>query len=89
MLNLLRLLDKSIGYAYIPPTSNNPSASDVPNSESESDDLATHLRALTGLHDIHDVQERWMDNKEAWDEWEGRERERLGREREGMGAEGM
>lgn len=85
MLKLLRILDKAIGYAYIPPNSslNNASSNDDDDDETIDDAaLASQLQNLTGLHDIHDVQERWMDNKEAWDEWEGKERDRLERERE-------
>ncbi len=87
MLKLTRLLDKVIGYAYIPSSTNNPDLNqledgmDEANDDADADqrmdnvdpraDLTAYpLPQLTGIEDIQDVQERWVDNKDAYEEWE-------------------
>lgn len=71
MLKLLRLLDRVLGYAYIPrPKPGSPTTTTT-------DDAlrAYPLPQLTGVQDVADVQEKWVDNKLDWEEWEGRRRE--------------
>lgn len=86
MLKLLRILDKAIGYAYIPPKSRLSDDEDDEDGEIEPSgaggisELAMALQGMTGIQDVHDVQERWIDNKEVWDEWEAKEKEALERE---------
>jgi hypothetical protein len=92
MLQLLRLLDKAIGYAYIPPKG----ARVRPIDEDEDGDedeiivdpseavpaqqnagMGHALQGLTGLSGVMDVQERWVDNREAWDAFEKEREERM------------
>jgi hypothetical protein len=69
MLHLLRLLDRVIGYAYIPrPTSTSA------NPTTEESLRAYPLPQLSGVRDVADVQEKWVDNRLDWEEWEGRQR---------------
>lgn len=90
MLKLLKLLDKVVGYAYVPPASSSSdthpsnSSSSLPSTQSHAQSHShtnahaqTHpdissipLRHLTDIGDISDVQERWVDRKEEYDEWE-------------------
>ncbi len=83
MLKLVRTLDRVLGYAYTPSAASRPgrststSAAQGPASAS-----AVPLSELTGLGDVSDVQERWVDRKDAYDQWE----EELERERGKGGA---
>lgn len=87
MLQLLRLLDKAIGYAYIPPKGARVRPVDEDEDEDEiivdpSDAAAAGgmghaLQGLTGLSGVMDVQERWVDNREAWDAFEKEREERM------------
>lgn len=53
MLKLLRLLDRVLGYAYIPRPK--------PGSSTTANALASYpLPQLTGVGDVADVQERWV-----------------------------
>lgn len=85
MLKLLRLLDRVLGYAYIPRPK--PGSSSTPGTTEEAL-RAYPLPQLTGVQDVADVQEKWVDNKLDWEEWEGRRREEGERERRGAGVEG-
>lgn len=78
MLKLLKLLDKVVGYAYIPLSANSQDASSgqAPTSVARSDPTSIPLQQLTGLGDVADVQERWVDQREAYDEWERTEQTR-------------
>ncbi|WVR05127.1 hypothetical protein IAU60_002139 [Kwoniella sp. DSM 27419] len=69
MLNLVRLVDKMTGYIFIP------------NGDDDGTN-AVNTQALFGSamaaggstgHDVRDVQERWLHNKEAYDEFEKEE----------------
>jgi hypothetical protein len=74
MLKLLKLLDKAIGYAYIPPDTG-ASISEV---GGQHEHLASAIPYLTGADNVDDVQERWVDRKEAWDEWEKKQKDQAG-----------
>lgn len=76
MLKLLRVLDKANGYIHVPSSAANPSLQDM------EQQLINQLPDVDELGDIDDVQERWGNKKEAYDEQEkeewGREWERRG-----------
>ncbi|KAG7563077.1 hypothetical protein FFLO_01509 [Filobasidium floriforme] len=99
MLQLLRLLDKAIGYAYIPPKGARvrPIDEDEDGDEDEiivdpsdavsaqqSAGMGHDLQGLTGLSGVMDVQERWVDNREAWDAFEKEREERMRKQGAGM-----
>ncbi|OCF45462.1 cytoplasmic protein [Kwoniella heveanensis CBS 569] len=77
MINLVRLVDKMTGYIF------------VPHSDEDDGTNAINTQALFGSiaglsgrrQDVRDVQERWLDNKEAYDEWEREEWRKEGEER--------
>lgn len=74
MLKLLRLLDRVVGYAYIP----RPKAG----STTTEDALGAYpLPQLTGVGDVRDVQEKWVDNRREWEEWESERRTREARDK--------
>lgn len=97
MLTLLKLLDKAIGYAYIPPapSSTDPTASIQALTDSEQADhehqgppdqaLTSAISSLTDKSSVMDVQERWIDNREAWDEYERVAKERLRKQMAAVG----
>jgi hypothetical protein len=63
MMSLLQTIDKAGGYAFGGPEGANDTVWQVA------------VREGMGKMDIRDVQDRWIDNKEAWDEKERRELE--------------
>lgn len=74
MLQLLRQIDKATGYIFIPPSNT------TSGSSGGSTDLLDNAYALfsTGAGgvpgwDIHDVEERWGERKEEYDELEKEE----------------
>ena len=104
MLQLLRLLDKAVGYAYVPPPKPSNDNSDKirpvsSDDENEDENEHTHtdpepyssvapghaLQGMTGLRDVADVQERWVDNREAYDEFEKERERREVAQRQGAG----
>lgn len=72
MLNIVRLVDKMTGYIFIP--SGDLEGTNTINTQALFGSAMSSAK-LTGRAggDVRDVQERWMDNKEAWDEWEKEE----------------
>lgn len=78
MMKLLRQLDKANGYIYVPSSSST--------SEPNTYGLFTSAQADSYLGDIDDVQERWIDNKEMWDEREKQEWQKEGEMRAASGA---
>ena len=59
MLKLLRLLDRVLGYAYIP----RPKPGSTTSTTTEDEALRAYpLPQLTGVQDVADVQEKWVDN---------------------------
>lgn len=79
MMKLLRQLDKATGYIYVPSSST---------SEPNSYGLFSTAQSQGYLGDIDDVQERWIDNKETWDEREKEEWKKEGEMRAASGAGG-
>ncbi len=67
MLKLVRLLDKVLGYAYIPSAVASQGSQHIP---------PIPLSDLTGIGDINDVQERWIDDRENFDQWEEEKRKK-------------
>ena len=77
MLKLLRLLDRVLGYAYIPRPK--PGSTQGATTLTTDEALRSYpLPQLTGVQDVADVQEKWVDNKLNWEEWERRRREEAG-----------
>lgn len=83
MLSLLRILDKATGYIFIPPGGATPASSSTsaganPNGSSSSTPNAASLFSsisgpVQGGRDVGEVQERWIDHKDDFDEYEKEE----------------
>jgi GPN-loop GTPase len=71
MMSLLQTIDKAGGYAFGGAEGTNDTVWQVA------------VREGMGKMDIRDVQDRWIDNKEEWDEKERREEEEEAKMREG------
>lgn len=69
MMKLLQQLDKATGYIYVPSSST---------SEPNTYGLFSTAQSQGYLGDVDDVQERWIDNKEMWDEREKEEWQKEG-----------
>lgn len=85
MLHLMRVVDRALGYAFV--------ASDKaleaetgsgqgPKSKSEAPNtnalFSSALSAIPDTPHVRDIQERWIDSKDAYDEWEEGEWRREG-----------
>ncbi|KIR25323.1 cytoplasmic protein [Cryptococcus deuterogattii 99/473] len=72
MLNIVRLVDKMTGYIFIP--SGDLEGTNAINTQALFGSAMSSAKLIGRAGgDVRDVQERWMDNKEAWDEWEKEE----------------
>jgi hypothetical protein len=80
MLNLTNAIDKATGYVYVPPPETK-LPPDVINQMDTAPDLRSNEYGLFStaagprkgpLSDIRDVQERWIDEREAYDVFENR-----------------
>lgn len=76
MMNLLRVIDKASGYAFGPAEGANDSIWQVA------------VREGLGTMDVRDVQERWLDAKDEYDEAEREELRKEAEARRGRGEEG-
>jgi hypothetical protein len=76
MMKLLRQVDKATGYIYVPSSSTN---------EPNTYGLFSTAQGDGYLGDVNDVQERWLDNKDIWDEREKDEWKKEGEMRAAMG----
>lgn len=76
MMKLLRQVDKATGYIYLPSSST---------TEPNTYGLFSTAQGDGYLGDVNDVQERWLDNKEVWDEREKDEWKKEGEMRAAMG----
>lgn len=99
MLHLLRILDKATGYIFMPPSSTSspspkgPSSSSPQPSQSSSsqpngDALFSSIAGRIPGSDVRDVQERWIDSKDAYDEHERAEWKAEGDRASGKGGAG-
>ncbi|RMZ80247.1 hypothetical protein DV738_g2750, partial [Chaetothyriales sp. CBS 135597] len=70
MMSLLRTIDRAGGYAFGGAEGANDSVWQVA------------VREGLGSMDVRDVQERWVDNREEWDEWERKQWEEEQKRRE-------
>jgi hypothetical protein len=79
MLNLTRVIDRATGYVYLPPQSGtgppgtvppktDAAKSSLPNTYALFTSAAGPMRAPRS--DVRDVQERWIDARDAWDDHE-------------------
>lgn len=65
MLQLLRVLDKATGYIYVPDPSSRASGG------ATAEDLFSSIAGpIPGSRDVGAVQERWVDSRDEFDEWE-------------------
>ena len=89
MLHLLKILDKATGYIFLPPSSSTPSSSTPRTAASSSapngDALFSSIAGRIPGSDVRDVQERWVDNKDAYDEFEREEWKKEGERAGGKG----
>lgn len=77
MLKLVRLIDKVTGYIFIP--SSTPGSTATPNTDAL---FSSAMGALPpDLGSVADVQERWVDHRHDWDDWEREEWKKEGEER--------
>lgn len=83
MLKLVRLIDKVTGYIFIPSSSGG--STTIPNTDAL---FSSAMGALPpDLGSIADVQERWVDHRQDWDEWEREEWKKEGEERRRLNVE--
>lgn len=67
MLQLLKVLDKATGYIFVP----DPATRSANGGGATAEDLFSSISGpIPGARDVGTVQERWIDNREAFDEWE-------------------
>ncbi|KAL1742464.1 hypothetical protein HDZ31DRAFT_43184 [Schizophyllum fasciatum] len=89
MLHLTRAIDRATGYVYVPPTAGQagqqpPGTVDMSDaSRSQQPNTYALMSAAAGpmkgpLSDVRDVQERWIDAREAYDEFEKRQWQKEG-----------
>jgi GPN-loop GTPase len=85
MVHLMRVIDRVTGYVYLPESS--PNADDTANAAADSAArlpnayqlLSTAAGPIKGPRsDVREVQERWVDAREVWDQWEEGEWRREG-----------
>jgi len=82
MLNLTRAIDRATGYVFVPPADSNAPSEAVDKMDGIAPDLRPNAYGLFSssvgpmkgpLSDIRDVQERWIDEREAYDAYEKKE----------------
>lgn len=81
MLNLTRAIDRATGYVFVPPPDNKPPPGVIDQTDA-APDLRPNAYSLFStaagpargpLSDVRDVQERWIDEREAYDAFEKRQ----------------
>ncbi|KAG7449075.1 uncharacterized protein BT62DRAFT_1002624 [Guyanagaster necrorhizus] len=77
MTHLSRTIDRVTGYVFVPPVDSPMPPDVVPDQHGLPSSTRPNTYALfssainsAGGYDVKDVQERWIDAKEEWDEWE-------------------
>lgn len=73
MLHLMRSVDRALGYAFVAdPSTTAFSSQDVPRTQGDNRHalLSTAAGLFPDAPKVQDVQERWVDAREAHDEWE-------------------
>ncbi|PPQ84547.1 hypothetical protein CVT26_002904, partial [Gymnopilus dilepis] len=87
MLNLTRAIDRATGYIFVPPPSApQPPGTILPPAASAASERPNTLSLFSSamgrvggaMSDVRDVQERWVDQREAYDAFERREWRREG-----------
>ncbi|WWC69518.1 uncharacterized protein I206_103460 [Kwoniella pini CBS 10737] len=68
MMTLVRLVDKMTGYIFIPHNTIEGDGDDTNQINTQA--LFGSIMSSTTKNDVRDVQERWLDNKDAYDEYE-------------------
>ncbi|WVQ81630.1 hypothetical protein IAT38_003754 [Cryptococcus sp. DSM 104549] len=88
MLNIVRQVDKMTGYIFVPHSGDDDGTNAI-NTQALFGSAFSGGRLLGRAGgDVRDVQERWVDNKEAWDEWEKEGWKMEGEMRARLGARG-
>lgn len=75
MLHLMRTVDRALGYAFIAdPSTTTAELSPADVSRTQQDNRHALFSTAAGLlpdaPKVQDIQERWIDAREAYDEWE-------------------
>lgn len=75
MLHLMRTVDRALGYAFVAdPSTTTAALSPAGVSRTQQDNRHALFSSAAGLlpdtPKVQDVQERWIDEREAYDEWE-------------------
>jgi GPN-loop GTPase len=86
MLHLTRVIDRATGYVYVPPVDAQQPEGTIKDVDAPSSVrpnmfglMSSAAGPITGKRsDVRDVQERWIDAKEEWDEFERAEWRREG-----------
>lgn len=91
MLHLMRVVDRTLGYAFVAHTASESNSDDVPQPDATAKSKSTRDRlpnsdalfasAMSSIPDapnVRDVQERWIDSRDDYDEWETGEWRREG-----------
>ncbi|KAG9016269.1 hypothetical protein FRB90_003559 [Tulasnella sp. 427] len=85
MVHLMRVVDRALGYAFV---ASDKTASAEPGDDGQKKDrseapntnalFSSALSAIPNTPQVRDIQERWIDHKDAYDEWEEGEWRREG-----------
>jgi hypothetical protein len=75
MLQMMRTVDRALGYAFVADPSTTTTALSPPDAPRAERDNRHALFSTTGglfpdALNVQDVQERWVDAREAYDQWE-------------------
>lgn len=76
MMHLTRVIDRATGYVFIPKAESSRPTTSVPNEYQLFSSATGQLKGQ--MSDVRDVQERWVDARETWDQWEEGEWRREG-----------
>jgi len=83
MINLMRSVDRALGYAFVTapdPTSTAISPPNAPRTKVDNRHalFSSAASIMPDAPKVQDVQERWIDHRQTWDEWETGEWRREG-----------
>ncbi|CAG8633180.1 24715_t:CDS:2, partial [Racocetra persica] len=71
VMDLVKVIDKANGYVFGGLTEGNESI------------MLTAMSDVNSFHDVMDVQERWLDHREIWDEWEAKQKQQVDQYKQG------
>ncbi|KAB5595052.1 Cytoplasmic protein [Ceratobasidium theobromae] len=73
MLHLMRTVDRVLGYVFVQTSESNGENIQKGTLQSNQDALFSSAMGAIPDHNIQNIQERWIDNREEYDAWESRE----------------